>query len=672
MPAHHRDDALLIGLGAFLLNVILAPSGLFWLDAGDFVTASALLGVPHPTGFPLYTLLGKLAALVPFGPIAFRLSLLSGVFAGVASGVVTLLLYQLTPSHPRPARFVAATLAAVALWLTDVGAMAGRTPDVYSLQLAALAGCLLLALRLYERYSRRTLWTLGLLTGLGMANHAEFRLFAPLFLLAALVAACRARRGRFVPALGGWLVAAGLGLTPYVYLLLAGRRGSYHVWGAPQSLGGVWEHVWGRSIRLGFEDEVLGMSGARLAQAASRLLDQVVIDFGWPLLVLASLGVVAVVVSHRFTGLLALAVLVADVAYSVAINPMGLADAQNGAPTYLVIVLGLGAAVLLGVRLLHAITRSYPLGVVRITEVLAATAVLLFALTTGSPAYRGLPGDWGAEDLGYEALQTVPSGALVLTDSEALAASRLYLAGVGGLRPDTQALSRHELYNGQILRQRQADGPFALVSADDGRLLEGGIAATEQRFEARLRAMLFEAWRHGRPVAWEGGRASDSAPYANRLSLGFPLHRLEASPLATPSVRPPHASLRAPASQFARSWLATYHNFVGAHAFRSQDLEAAARAFTVAAQLAPGFDKPLVNLGLVRALQGDVAEAILQTEAALRRNPLNAVAWEKLARYRCHLGRREGAARALAQALDLGLSEETAAEVREALEHCAR
>lgn len=672
MAAPHRDDALLIGLGAFLLNLILAPSGLFWLDAGDFVTASALLGVPHPTGFPLYTLLGKLAALVPFGPIAFRLSLLSAVFAGVASGLLTVLLYELTPSHPRPARFVAATLAAIALWLTDVGAMAGRTPDVYSLQLATLAGCVLLSLRLYERFSRPTLWALGLLTGLGMANHAEFRLFAPLFLVAALIAARRARRAGLLGSLGGWLLAAGIGLTPYVYLLLAGRRGSYHVWGAPETLGGVWEHVWGRSIRLGFDDEVFGMSGARLMQAAARLLDQVLIDFGWPLLVLAALGIVSVLVSHRFTGVLLLAVLVVDVVYAVFINPMGLADAQNGAPTYLVVVLGLGATVLLGARLLQAMTRSYPVGVARIAETLAASAVLLFAVTSGSAAYRGLSGNWDAEDLGYEALQQVPSGALVLTDSEALAASRLYLAGVGGLRPDTQALSRHELYNGALLRQRHANGSFALVSADDGRLLEGGIAAPEQRFEARLRAMLFEAWRSGRPVAWEGGRASDSAPYASRLRLGFPLHTLEASPLPAPSVRPPHASLRAPASQFARSWLATYHNFVGAHAFRSQDLEAAARAFTVAAQLAPGFDKPLVNLGLVRALQGNIEEAILQTEAALRRNPLNAVAWEKLARYRCHLGRSEGAARALAQALDLGLSQETAAEVREALERCAR
>lgn len=57
-------------------------------DSGELITAAYTLGIPHPTGYPLYVLLGKLFLfLFPFGEEAFRMNFFSAVTAA-AGGTV--------------------------------------------------------------------------------------------------------------------------------------------------------------------------------------------------------------------------------------------------------------------------------------------------------------------------------------------------------------------------------------------------------------------------------------------------------------------------------------------------------------------------------------------------------------------------------------------------------
>ena len=53
-------------------------------DSGETVTSAWILGIPHPPGYPLYNLLGRLSLLIPLGSIAFRLNLLSALFTWLA------------------------------------------------------------------------------------------------------------------------------------------------------------------------------------------------------------------------------------------------------------------------------------------------------------------------------------------------------------------------------------------------------------------------------------------------------------------------------------------------------------------------------------------------------------------------------------------------------------
>ena len=65
-----------------------------------------ILGVPHPTGYPLYCLLGKaFSLLVPWGNLAWRLNLFSAVTTAVGVGLLYLALVRMPlPATSGPAR----------------------------------------------------------------------------------------------------------------------------------------------------------------------------------------------------------------------------------------------------------------------------------------------------------------------------------------------------------------------------------------------------------------------------------------------------------------------------------------------------------------------------------------------------------------------------------------
>ena len=73
-----------LGIGVFVLYALGACRTIYVGDSGELVAAVHTLGVPHPSGYPLYVLLGKLWTLiVPVGSIAFRMSLFSAACAAI-------------------------------------------------------------------------------------------------------------------------------------------------------------------------------------------------------------------------------------------------------------------------------------------------------------------------------------------------------------------------------------------------------------------------------------------------------------------------------------------------------------------------------------------------------------------------------------------------------------
>ena len=98
---------LLVSFAIYLYTLF--PTVAPYRDAGEIATVIHTLGVAHPPGYPLYTLLGKIfVLLVPFGNIAYRMNVLSAVFGALTTAVIARAITRLdrpalTDTQGRPA-----------------------------------------------------------------------------------------------------------------------------------------------------------------------------------------------------------------------------------------------------------------------------------------------------------------------------------------------------------------------------------------------------------------------------------------------------------------------------------------------------------------------------------------------------------------------------------------
>ena len=86
--AQARTAAAVSAAIAFVVYLRTMLPGVSVGDWAEMQFIPAMLGVPHPTGYPIYVLTGWLFSLVPIGSVAFRAGLLSVV---AASGAVAAL-----------------------------------------------------------------------------------------------------------------------------------------------------------------------------------------------------------------------------------------------------------------------------------------------------------------------------------------------------------------------------------------------------------------------------------------------------------------------------------------------------------------------------------------------------------------------------------------------------
>ena len=235
-PWSGADTAALLGsalvaLGLYLASLSRTVNG---GDSGELITVAHVLGVAHPPGYPLYTLLAKLFTFVPFDGIAGRVSLLSAVCdAGAAA-----LLFAATRLWT--GRTSAGVLAAGTFALSPLVWPYAIVAEVFALNNLFVAGLVLLSERL-ARSALPSVWVATLWLGLGLANHHTLVLFGLPFVVFLLVQErARLSSARFV---GGLVAAFVLGLVPYLYLPWAAARIAPVSWGDPASFSGFFAHL---------------------------------------------------------------------------------------------------------------------------------------------------------------------------------------------------------------------------------------------------------------------------------------------------------------------------------------------------------------------------------------------------------------------------------------------
>ena len=208
----------------------LMPSVGFW-DTGEMQTVPFILGIAHPTGFPLFVLLGYVFShLVVIGDVAWRLSLMSAI---AMAGATWLIFRTLRDDGTN------GIVACLSAWTFAFGAVVwtrGTRAEVHALVILLIGGSIWAALRFHRTGDRKPLFACALCLGLGAATHPVMVWALPGIALLLLFHSKGADR----PGARDRWIAAGLALTPFLLYLYMPLRSAYvasHALDPTQTLG---------------------------------------------------------------------------------------------------------------------------------------------------------------------------------------------------------------------------------------------------------------------------------------------------------------------------------------------------------------------------------------------------------------------------------------------------
>lgn len=306
LNTHSRADrqlALLLFAGTLGLYLRTLAPGLLGGDSGEFQVAAWRLGLAHPTGYPLYLMLGSLwqhgLALGGVSP-AYALNIFSALLGAVAVALLYLCMLGWLQS-PIGVRRAAALFTAICFAVNFTFWSQNLIAEVYTLHTLFLVLILTVAGQLLTTTNSphplalsppHLVITLALLTGLALTHHATTLLLLPSLALVLW----QARRGWSGSGKTWGLALLALMAPLLLYLYIPLRSGPaaspwYH-----QALGtetlSLYQNSWpafiafitGQSISVGFRD----MAGAVQQLNQAWLLWR--LHLLWPGLVLAVLG----------------------------------------------------------------------------------------------------------------------------------------------------------------------------------------------------------------------------------------------------------------------------------------------------------------------------------------------------------------------------------------------
>lgn len=219
-PRGDRKADILASLGAVVaplfLYIVTMPRTVALEDDGLFLIVGKFLGVGHPPGYPVHTIISNLFLKLPFGSEAFLGHLLSAVFGALTCGAVYACA-RLLGATPTTALIGAWWLAVSEhFWAQSI------ITEVYTLNSLCFFGIFALLLYLRRNPGDGRAWAaVAFLYGISLANHVPLMLLATPGLLLAVaplwrdfLKRLRLLTGVFLPSL----------VVPYAWMVWRSRQ----------------------------------------------------------------------------------------------------------------------------------------------------------------------------------------------------------------------------------------------------------------------------------------------------------------------------------------------------------------------------------------------------------------------------------------------------------------
>jgi len=453
----------LVSLGVYL--VTLAPSVGF-IDSGELAAVASTLGIAHPTGYPLFTLLGWVFSKLPMGSEEIvRLNTMSALLC--AAGVfvffqlmflVLSLMRKQRKDLSRTPELVGAAGASFLLAFSETYWSQALSVEVYSLH----ALLMVLVLWTFVKASSSKLtgeieggteerwWLLfSFLAGLSFANHMTTILLAPG--LVYLYFALQGINARSTRRIGRMIIPFGLGLSPYFYLPIRSAQHPLFCWGDPVTLERFLWHLSGKqySVWIFSSTEAAG-------RQFKYFLSSLPGEFAYVGLVLAIVGVITMLTRGSRKLLLAMFILfITCVLYSINYDIHDIDSYFLLA--YLIVALWAGAGLM---RICQSLMPPSGRGKVVAGVLLIVVSFIPLAFHFDE---RDESGNYLVEDYTRDMLSSVEPHALVLSFQwDYWVSSSYYYQYVRGLRRDVAVIDKELLRRSWYLKELEQRYPWLI------------------------------------------------------------------------------------------------------------------------------------------------------------------------------------------------------------------
>lgn len=489
----------------FIYLATLAPS-ITWqhdgADGGDLTAAAYTLGIPHPTGYPLYVLLAKLFTFLPWGDIAYRVNLMSAFFAAATVPLVYLassallaptvemgkglMLSEAQGWSDKIVALVASVTAALAFAFSHVFWSQAVIAEVYTLNAFFVA--LIIYMLSYGARIRtfsnsfRLFYPLAFLYGLSLGNHLSMLLLFPAGLFLAW-------RGELHRSLKPKTLIVGsafflLGLSVYLYLPLRAAQHPSINWGDPHTWPGF---TWLVSARL-YRQFVFALPWDYVAARLSAWSALLVQQFGWWGLFLSLIGLWFWWNENRtFSGFSVIFVATNSI-YAIGYNTTD--SYVYLIPSFLTIALwlvkGIHSALVALRELLPFDNTQHRSGILRTWVNLIPYALLLLPLYSLVDNYKtlDLSLDRTAFNYGTEVLSALPANTIILTDTDPHTFALWYFHYAEGVRPDVAVLNATLLHYDWYQEGTRRLYPHLVIPSTGSERLSPAVALIDSNIES--------------------------------------------------------------------------------------------------------------------------------------------------------------------------------------------
>jgi len=222
--AFERGGAITFAI--FIFYVLGACPYIVENDTAEFATLGAVGGIAHPSGFPLYVMWLRAWSWLPASSPAHAAAIATAILGALQ------ILVMHAACRAWGARALAATVAVGIYAVAPLVARYNTSAEAFAMNGLAVALVLWLAASRGPVRGWVRAGLLGLVAGLGLANHLTCALIAPVGIVGVIRGVREAGAVRAVPAA---LAGLAIGLASYLYLFIAPEHDAS--WRHPQNFG---------------------------------------------------------------------------------------------------------------------------------------------------------------------------------------------------------------------------------------------------------------------------------------------------------------------------------------------------------------------------------------------------------------------------------------------------